>query len=196
MTDWMQDVAGASRGDAPAIEALLQRHLPKLRAFVRLRMGRDLRAKESASDLVQSTCREVLEHAGRFRHGDEAGFRHWLFTEALRKIHNRVAFYRAAKRDVGREVAADLDAGELAATYADLDTPSAALSLKERVAQFEAAFDRLTDEHREVITLARIVGLSHRQIGEVMGRSETASRMLLYRALADLAAEIERADTR
>jgi len=192
MTDWIRTVESASRGDAHAIDSLLERHLPRLRAFVRLRMGHELRAKESASDLVQSTCRELLEHIDRYQHASEANFRRWLFTEALRKIKNRVEFYRTKKRDVAREREPGTgDLGELASAYADFHTPSAELSFKERVAQLEAAFDRLSDEHREVITLARIVGLSHKEIGEVMGRSETASRMLLYRALSDLAAALE-----
>jgi hypothetical protein len=40
---------------------------------------------------------------------------------------------------------------------------------------------------REVIALAKIAGLSRAEIGERMGRSETAVRTLLHRALADLA---------
>jgi RNA polymerase sigma-70 factor (ECF subfamily) len=193
MADWMQDLQSASSGDAAAIDSLLQRHLPRLRAFVRLRMGHELRVKESASDLVQSTCREVLEHIDRYQHQSEANFRRWLFTEALRKIKNRVAFYRAEKRDVGREVhdANAENVEELLGAYADFATPSQALAFKERAAQIEAAFDRLSDEHREVITLARIVGLSHKEIGEAMGRSEAASRMLLYRAIAELGTALD-----
>jgi RNA polymerase sigma-70 factor, ECF subfamily len=191
MSDWKQAIESASRGDPAAIDGLLQRHLGGLRAFVRLRMGRELRARESASDLVQSTCREVLEHAGRYQHTSEACFRRWLFTEAMRKIKNRVQFLHAEKRDVAREVSDVLDLPGLAGAYADLHTPSAALSLKERIAQLEAAFDHLSDEHREVITLARIVGLSHQEIGEQMGRSEAASRMLLYRALSELGSALE-----
>ncbi len=57
---------------------------------------------------------------------------------------------------------------------------------QEQLAQLEAAFDRLSPDHREVLTLARIVGLPHREIAEVMGRSEAACRILLYRATAQL----------
>ncbi|HEX5053295.1 MAG TPA: sigma-70 family RNA polymerase sigma factor [Planctomycetota bacterium] len=194
MTDWNETVQNASRGDEHAIESLLARHLPRLRAFVRLRMGAELRARESASDLVQSACREVLARLDRFRYRGEANFRRWLFTMALRKIRNRVVFHRAEKRDWRREVPEGdhAEVGDLAAVYADFDTPSAQLDLKERIARLEAAFDGLSDEHREVITLARIVGLSHQEIGEAMGRSEAASRMLLYRALAELGERLDR----
>ena len=49
-----------------------------------------------------------------------------------------------------------------------------------------ASFDQLSEEHREVITLARLVGFSHRDIAERMGRSEDAVRKLLSRARARL----------
>lgn len=186
--------ARTSRDDSADVEAELARHLPGLRAFVRLRMGPELRAKESASDLVQSTCREVLQHAERFHTGGEAGFRHWLFTTALRKVHNRVDYYRAGKRDLAREVDAHGDVGRddsLASLYQTFSTPSRSLMARERIEEIEAAFDELSEPHREVILLSRIVGLPHDEVARAMGRSVQATRSLLHRALADLADRLE-----
>ncbi len=191
MNNWLTTIDSASRGDSQAIAALLERNLPRLRAFVRLRMGPQLRAKESASDLVQSACREVLEHVERYRYRSEANFRQWLFTTAARKIRDRVDYYRAQRRSVDREAVAATSLESVAGVYADLRTPSAQLEIEERIARLEAAFDRLSDEHREVITLARIVGLPHKQVGAAMGRSEAASRTLLFRALAQLGATLD-----
>jgi DNA-directed RNA polymerase specialized sigma24 family protein len=92
-----QTVESASRGDPAAIEALLERHLPRLRAFVRLRVGAELRQRESASDIVQSACREVIANMGRYRYRGEDQFRRWLFTAALRKLADKVEHHRAAK---------------------------------------------------------------------------------------------------
>ncbi|MFO0983416.1 MAG: hypothetical protein U1E76_17065 [Planctomycetota bacterium] len=107
----------------PRIAELLVRHLPGLRAFVRLRAGKVIRARESSCDLVQSVCREILQRAGQFQHGDEAGFRQWLYTTALRKIANRAEYYRAARRDAAREIGPQSD-DELAACYQHVATPS------------------------------------------------------------------------
>ena len=93
---------GPDDGLAP-VDELLERHLPGLRAFVRLKAGALVRFRESESDIVQSTCREVLERLDEFRHGGEAGFRHWLYTTALRKILDKHEHYTAQKRDVRRE---------------------------------------------------------------------------------------------
>ena len=53
--------------------------------------------------------------------------------------------------------------------------------------RLQRAFSTLPDEYREVITLARVVGLPHAEIAVKLGKSEGAVRILLHRALARLA---------
>lgn len=182
--------ARAAAGDRAALETLLEQHLPDLRAFVRLRAGPLVRAQESNSDLVQSVCREVLEHADLFQHGTGNAFRHWLFTTALRKILNRHDFYRAQKRDALREVALDATGADRDALlydrYRSFSSPSRAIVLREEMERVELAFEQLSEEQREVVTLAHIVGLSRREIADQLGKSEGAIRVVLHRALVKL----------
>ena len=49
----------------------------------------------------------------------------------------------------------------------------------------------LSEDHREVILLMKIEGLSAKEIGERMGRSENAIHLLLSRALKRLAQELK-----
>ena len=176
----------AAAGDAGAVEILLTRHLPDLRAFVRVHMSRELRARESSSDLVQSVCREVLQHIGRFRHPSEGAFKHWLFTSALRKISNRARSLGRRKREVGRERSTGQESS-LAAVYARISSPSRIAGRLEDAERLESALDELTDEQREVLVLAHLVGLSRGEIAEKLGKSEVAVRGLLHRAMARLA---------
>lgn len=180
----------AMAGERAALEALLEHHLPDLRAFVRLRAGPLVRAQESNSDLVQSVCREVLEHAARFKHGTGNAFKHWLFTTALRKIMNRHDFYRAQKRDALRAVSMDATGTDrdavLVKRYRSFSSPSRAAVVREEMERIEAAFEQLTEEQREVVSLAHIVGLSRQEIAEQIGKSEGAVRVILHRALVKL----------
>lgn len=180
-------IENARRGHAPSIETLLERNLSGLHAFLRLQAGGVVRAKESCADLVQSVCREVLQDIDDFEFRGEAAFRHWLFTAARRKIVDKHRFYNREKREAAREVspAAASDAAVLA-TYRTFCTPSRQAIVREELAGVERAFDELRPEHREVITLSRIVGLSHKEIAERLGRSEEATRQLLARAMARL----------
>lgn len=183
--DALNQAAGS--GDREAVERLLKAHESELHAFVRLRAGAMLRARESSADLVQSVYREVLEHADRFRHPSEGAFKRWLFTTALRKIKNRHAYYMAGKRDVLRNEMTPVDddaAKRLLEHYRTFSTPSGTFMAREQLEQVEGAFDSLSDEQREVITLAHMVGLSRAEIAEQMGKSEGAVRVLLHRALA------------
>jgi len=183
-------VTEASRGSAPAVEALLERYLPGVRAYVRLRAGPTVRHRDSVSDIVQSACREILANVDRFQYGGEAGFKAWLYTTALRRIQKRHDYHRAQKRDVAREVAAgpaDTLAPDLLAHYRTLTTPSAHAVAREETERIERAFDRLTEEQREVVIQSRLVGLGHKEIARALGKSEGATRVLLHRALVRLA---------
>jgi RNA polymerase sigma-70 factor, ECF subfamily len=196
-------VTAAAGGDTAAVQQLLQRHMPGLRAYVRLRAGATLRKHESSSDLVQSVCRDVLENMGRFRYPGEAAFRAWLYATALRKIADRAEYWKAAKRDPVREVRLDGRGGSTSAPSSQDDarlidvyrasffSPSQAAMGREALARIESAFEKLPEDYREVIVLSRVVGLSRAEIAERMGRTEASVRNLVSRALAELAEHLE-----
>ena len=197
-------VEAAAAGDAAAVQTLLHQHLPGLRAYVRLRVGPALRARESASDLVQSVCRDVLENIERFRYPGESAFKAWLYATALRKIADRAEYWNAGKRDVGREALA-LDApfgtsgsgggggddARLADVYRSVCSPSHVAMGREAMDRLESAFEKLPEDYREVVVLSRIIGLSRAEIAERMGRTEASVRNLLSRALAELAGHLQ-----
>lgn len=174
----------------PAIDELVARHLPALRAFVRLRMGAELRSREQSGDIVQSVAREVLQHRDRFQHGGEKGFREWLFTTAQRKVANRLEHWQAEKRSSRRELPLELPA-ELAGLTA---SPSRHASAREELAAVEAAFDLLSAEQREAVTMSRLLGMDHVAIAARMGKTEVAVRKLLSRAMGRLAAVLAAGD--
>jgi RNA polymerase sigma-70 factor (ECF subfamily) len=181
-------IARAAQSDRAALEALLVQHLPGVEAYLRLRMGPLLRAKESASDLVQSLCREVLVDLPRFEYRGEAAFRGWLYAQARHKLIDKHRYLAAEKREPGRERSADAEgATTVLDVYGTLCTPSRDLSAREAVAKIERSFDALSEDYKEAITLHRMVGLSHAEIAAQMGRSEGAVRNLVYRGLAQLA---------
>jgi RNA polymerase sigma factor (sigma-70 family) len=185
-------VDDASRGDGAAVTKLLERHLPALRSYVRRHMGDVLRRVESGSDIVQSTCREVLERLAseRFAFRGEAAFVQWLHGAAILKIRQRLRHWNAGRRDVRRRTSEPAESDFLASFC----SPSRGAMLKEDLERARRAFDQLSDRQQEVITMARIDGLGHREIGARLGITEAHSRVLLSRALARLATVKSRLD--
>lgn len=184
----------AATGDRSALEKLLERHLPELSAYIERRAGAMLRLHESQSDLVQSVCREILQHSDKFQHPGEGAFRRWLFTTALRKLSHRREFLMADRRDLHRREDAKRvgsSDGALEEQFITDRTPSHEFALQEEMAHIERALMSLTAEYREVIHLSRVEGLCRAEVAERMQRSEGSVRMLLHRALAALAVELK-----
>jgi len=182
-------VAAAQRGNGDALDALLRRHLPALRAFVRAKSGPRIRERESCSDLVQTVCREALGSLREYEWRGEGSFRHWLYQLALNKIRNRVDYYGAARRNVDREVrgdGGDDGTGALAEAYASVCGPSQFAIAREAVENFEACLDELSEDHREIVLLSRVVGMGHGEIAEELGIDRGTVRTRLSRALARL----------
>ncbi len=190
VTDTPELYERATRGDPIALDALLEQYLPRLHAFVSTRLGGELRAREGSLDVVQSVCRELLDARDHFDFAGEDRFRAWLFTAALNKVRERHRRLHAARRDARREVGEDgLDLDLLALTFT---TPSQAAIGAETGRAIRAALDDLSEDHREVITLARIARLPHPVIAELMDRSEVATRQLLSRAMVQLVGVLRR----
>ncbi len=180
-----------AQNDETSLKELVADYLPSLRAFVRSRLGPELRLKESASDLMQSVCREILTEETKFEFRGETAFRSWLFTAALNKIRERNRYYRQEKRDIGRETPpAATDEQHLLRGYSSVCTPSHQVSAAEQVAILEQAMDELEPDHRDVIAYARLAGMPAREIAALMDRNEGAVHALLGRALVKLAEKL------
>ena len=192
-------VTRAAKRDRDAVEALLVRHLPGLQAWLRLRMGAQLRARETPEDLVQSVARDVLSDLGSFEWRGEAAFRHWLYVKAQRKLIDKARFVGAERRSPQRE--RPLEPASTSAEVlglANLATPSGELRSAEEQARIEGAFAELPADYQEAISLQRLCGMDYAAIAARMQRSEGAVRNLVYRGLSRLAlrlAELRRRDT-
>ena len=186
----------ARRGDLAAREELFGRHLDALHRFVRSRAGRTLRQSESTWDLVQTACRQALPRLGQFEWRGEGSFRSWLFAFAMAKIQNRRQYRRAAKRHSAREnTSGDTQFSCSAQEPSEPGHgPVEAAIHHESVEQLAAAMDRLPPQYRDVITRSRLLGLSHSEIAEDLGKNEGAVRVLLSRALARLGSLLNEGD--
>ncbi|MEZ5966058.1 MAG: sigma-70 family RNA polymerase sigma factor [Planctomycetota bacterium] len=172
--------------EAQSAEVEFERHRERLLSVIYLRMGPDLRTRLDPEDILQEVAIEAMNSWHTLDDPRNAGA--WLVVLAKRKVarvlRDQVG---VAARDPSKERAIRTDF----AVHDARTGPVTAADRKDRLALLEEALQKLSPDHREVILLTRIEGLSAREVGERMGRTENAINLLLGRALRRLAEELD-----
>ena len=175
-------LARARAGSPEALNIVYQRVSARLLAYVRLRMGRDLRSRLESRDILQAALLKSFEKIGDFRGTETRSLMAWLARIAEHEIRDSVDHLHRQRRDAARETPLD-DAVPLPAIT------RSALSrviLEEEAGRLEQAIDGLSADHRDVILMRKFEELSFAEIALRTGRSEDACRMLLARAMTAL----------
>ncbi len=187
----------AKGGDNSAQDRLCRAYGERVRRIVRLRMGSKLRSKLESMDLVQDVLMCALRDLGDFTYRNEGDFLRWLSRIAENRLRDNLDKLHADKRDIRKEVPRDnyrpINAGGFVGTPGPIvaTTPSVIMSRKEDLDKLEKAIDKLRPEYREVIILAKIEELSYKEIGDRLGKSTGAVKMLVSRAIVALASAFE-----
>lgn len=186
------------RTDEQRMAALMERHLPALERFLAARAGEFLLARESAADLAQSACGDVLAQLadGRFELRTEPEFRQWLFEAGLLKLKDRARSLRAAKRDPGREAR---PIHPLASEDPGVDpgqsvTPSRIAATAESRARLRAAIAELSERDGEVLRRVVLEGEPRERVARELGLDDHHFRTVLSRAMAKLAGRLGRTE--
>jgi RNA polymerase sigma-70 factor (ECF subfamily) len=94
-----------------------------------------------------------------------------------------VQFHTRQQRDVARTVPLADEAEQI---RAEVRSEISRLRIKEEARLLERAFEALSESQREVILLRKYEELSFQEIGERLGKSAAASRMMFARAMSAL----------
>ena len=187
----------AQDGDRTALNQLYKVYAERVRWIVRFRISKELRSKLESMDLVQDTLLHALGGLDDFTYKNEGDFIRWLSKIAENELRGSLKKLHADKRDIRKEIRFSTyrpitGSGFVGAPVpVEATTPSVIMSKKEDLSKLEKAIDQLKPEYREVIILAKIDGLSYKEIGEKLGKSEEAVGMLLSRAMIALTSVFE-----
>ena len=178
----LDDVLAAQR-DRAAFGVLYRRYLDRVYAYSFYLLG----DHHDAEDVTERTFMAALAALHRF-HDRGSSFRAWLFRIAHNELANAL---RGRSRRRRRTVPmGELDAPLMPAAPASSD-PALALDRIDDARRVRRALDRLPEDRRHVLVLRFVEGLSAAEIGQVLGRSPGAVRVLQHRALRDLAALLD-----
>jgi len=163
----------AAEGDRAAFHDVVDRYADNL-----FRLARSLvRSRADAEDVVQETFIEAYRGIGGF--DGRASLRTWL---------SRILMRRAARvwRRRRRQPWMSLEAAvESAATGASLAVPPETLAVDQRL-DVRAVLPMLGHQHREILLLREMQGMSYAQIAQVLGVPQGTVESRLFRARAEL----------
>jgi RNA polymerase sigma-70 factor (ECF subfamily) len=132
------------------VHRLIEGEIPRLRRYARALT----RSADRADDLVQETLMRAITKLHLWQTGTD--LRAWLFTI----MHNQhVNIVRRAMRD-----GANVDIEQMSAALVATTDPTASRQLRE----LENALSRLRDEHREVILLVGLEGMSYEAAAQIL----------------------------
>jgi RNA polymerase sigma factor (sigma-70 family) len=170
-------MAAVSRGDLASMNEIYQnRHRPLFRFFFRL-TGR----QATSEDLVH----EVFLRMIRYRHtyqteaadGESGAFEAWMYRIARNALTDHARKHR-------HETTAG--EGELEAIASPRPTPFESAAKRQDLARLHRAMGELSDDKRELLVLTRFHGLSHEQIGRILGCESGTVKGRVFRAMKEL----------
>jgi RNA polymerase sigma-70 factor (ECF subfamily) len=159
-------------GDLDRMSLLFERHHRALYGF----LFHMTHHREASEDMVQNVFYRMLKYRHTFT--GEGQFITWMYHLARNVLSDHV------KKNKNHSQAHAID------DWADkliggTDT-GGQLEKKESRTQLHAAMQRLSGEHREVLTLHRLQELRQQEIAEILGISEGAVKVRVFRAMQEL----------
>jgi RNA polymerase sigma-70 factor (ECF subfamily) len=182
----------ARAGDKEALGLLLEMYRPYLTLLARVQIGRRLRGKADASDVVQDAFLGAHRDFCQFRGATEGEFLAWLRHVLASVLANFVRHYKGTKqRDVRleRELAAELEQSSCAldrGLVAAASSPSRQAERCEQAVLIAEALDRLANDDRELLVLRHLEGLSFPEVAQRMGCALNSVKKRWPRALMRL----------
>ena len=183
-------------GDPVAVGRLLELYRNYLNLLAKSELNPRLRIRVDASDIVQETFLEAHKAFDQFQGETEAEFMAWLRKILIRNILDQAKRQGAQKRDFHREqslnASFDHSNQQLINTFAaNTSSPSRQLARREQAVLIADALAALPDEYRDVILQRQVYKKPFAAIGEEMGKSAGAVRMIWLRALEKMRANLD-----
>jgi RNA polymerase sigma-70 factor (ECF subfamily) len=171
------------KGDADAVNGLLERHREAIRRMIDQRLDRVVQQRVDASDIVQDVLIEANRRLGDYLANPTMPFQLWLRHMARDRVidahrRHRVAASRSLDKEVSLEAAgaADRSRADLAGELAGRElTPAAVATWRELERRFAAAVEQLEEDDRQIVLLRHFEHLTTAEAAEVLGLSKPAA---------------------
>src|SRR5213082_802496 len=169
-------VARAQEGDASAFDELVVNYTPRLSGLVYNMTSNH----EDTNDLLQDIFSKAYKSIRGFR--GKSSFYTWIHSIAVNMTLNflkkRGRRFNLSLDDVDSSVQNDKEFLEVTQTT----SPVREADLSELQVRLNEAMQKLSDEHRAVVTMFHIQGMPHAEISKILRVSEGTVRSRLFYA--------------
>lgn len=141
--------------------------------------GRLLGDAEEAKDVAQDVFLQVYRTLGRFE--GRSSLKTWIYRIVVNQCHNRQRFWRRRKKDRSRPLD-ELTRTDEARLVAVEPGPFEQVRCQERSRRVQAALLGLSFDHRAILLLREVEGLSCEVIAATLGVAEGTVKSRLSRA--------------
>lgn len=160
----LEDVLKAAKSlDVDALSKLCEHYYQHILKFMHYRVGQN-----DAEDLTGEVFLKVM----RSIESQNGNFEAWLYRIARNTIIDRSRYRKIRpEAELNLELSSDVDESK---------------NIEKQVGSaidIEFALERISDEHRELIVMKFIQGLSNNDIAEATGKTPGAIRIMQFRAL-------------
>jgi RNA polymerase sigma-70 factor (ECF subfamily) len=182
----------AQRGEQLAVQRLLERHRPRLRRMIDVRLDKRLSARVDPSDLLQDSLLEASRKLNDYLATRPLPFYPWLRAIAWQRLQDQYRRHvQAKRRSVKYEEPTvplpDKSAMLLASEFIDPGTsPSQRLLREESQRRIRESLDQLDPTDREILVLRHLEQMPVAEIASVLSISEGAVKMRRLRAIERL----------
>lgn len=169
-------VTRAQGGDTRAFDDLVRKYTPKLYGLVyNMTSNRD-----DTADLLQDVFAKAYRSIKRFQ--GKSTFYTWIYSISVNMTLNflkkRGRYTKLSLDDVDNGIANDPDFIQLTSGA----SPLREVNIHELQKRLNESMQKLSEDHRTVVTLYDIQGLQHSEISKILGVSEGTVRSRLFYA--------------
>ena len=174
----------AQEGDGNALEALLERYLPRLRVWAHNWLPYGARDLSETDDLVQEVLLSMLSRIEYFEDRGQGAFRAYLQKALKNRVRDEIR--RAQRKPHMDHTLSRQEDGGVSAVERAIG--------RENVARYEAALERIPAQYRAAIFHRFELGFTYQELADSLGvPSADAARMLVQRGVKKLSEEMRHA---
>lgn len=166
-----QLMTAVQRGNSNELGFLFERYQkPLYNFFLKLTGNRN-----AADDLIQDTFFKVMNYRHHYREG--SNFRAWIYTIAYNLYKDHIRKHKVT-----------LNIEEIADDLAAPNGTDQNILIREEKILVRRALDKLKGNKKQALVMSRFQDLRYEEISQILGISESAVKVTVFRALKELKA--------